>query len=130
MTREHDIRIWRVVEHHVHAVHDHVDCAGVRRGGLDETSAARGQNYMSIFAADAAGRWGDPEKVTDTSSDMSTAFISGIARHLPNATMTFDHYHLAAKLSEADEGQLVASLNLAHLRVADTHLNYLDAIGN
>ena len=42
-----------------------------------------------------------PAKVTDTSSDMSTAFISGIAQHLPNARMTFDRYHLAAKLSEA-----------------------------
>ena len=30
-----------------------------------------------------------------------TAFISGIGAHLPNARMTFDRYHLAAKLSEA-----------------------------
>ena len=44
---------------------------------------------------------GDPANVTDTSSDMSTAFISGITQHLPNATMTFDRFHLAAKLSEA-----------------------------
>jgi transposase len=42
-----------------------------------------------------------PEKVTDTSSDMSTVFISGIRAHLPNARMTFDRYHLAATLSEA-----------------------------
>jgi transposase len=34
---------------------------------------------------------------------MSTAFISGIETHLPNATMTFDRYHLAAKLSEATD---------------------------
>jgi transposase len=32
---------------------------------------------------------------------MSTAFISEIAQYLPNATMTFDRYRLAAKLSEA-----------------------------
>jgi transposase len=32
---------------------------------------------------------------------MSTAFISGIGVHLPNATRTFDRYHVAAKLSEA-----------------------------
>ncbi len=32
---------------------------------------------------------------------MSTAFISGITTHLPNATMTFDRFHLAAKISEA-----------------------------
>lgn len=32
---------------------------------------------------------------------MSTTFIAGIGEHLPNATMTFDRYHLAAQLSEA-----------------------------
>ena len=124
MTREHDTRIWRIVEHHVHAARDQLEGTSVRRVGMDETSAAKGQDYVSIFAdldprrvifategrsaetvarfaADLAVHGGDPEKVTDTSSDMSTAFISGIAQHLPNATMTFDRYHLAAKLSEA-----------------------------
>jgi transposase len=124
LTREHDTRIWRVVEHHVHAARDQLDCTSVRRVGMDETSARKGQDYISIFAdldaqrvifgtggrsadtvarfaADLAEHGGDPEKVTDTSSDMSTAFISGIAQHLPNARMTFDRYHLAAKLSEA-----------------------------
>ena len=124
MTREHDTRIWRVVEHHVRAARDQLDCTSVRRVGMDETSAAKGQDYISIFAdldacrvlfategrsaetverfvTDLAEHGGDPEKVTDTSSDMSTAFISGISQHLPNARMTFDRYHLAAKLSEA-----------------------------
>jgi transposase len=124
MTREHDTRIWRVVEHHVHAARDQLDCSGVRRVGVDETSARTGQDYISIFAdmharrvlfategrsadtvarfaADLADHGGDPMRITDTSSDMSTAFISGIGQHLPNATMTFDRYHLAAKLGEA-----------------------------
>jgi transposase len=124
MIREHDTRIWRVVEHHVHAARDQLDCSGVRRVGMDETSAARGQDDISIFAdldarrvifateersaetvarfaAELAEHGGDPAKVTDTSSDMSTAFISGISQYLPNARMTFDRYHLAATLSEA-----------------------------
>jgi transposase len=124
MTREHDTRIWRVVEHHGHAARDQLDCTGVRRVGMDETSARQGQDYVSIFAdldarrvifategrsadtvarfaADLTGHGGDPQKITDTSSDMSTAFISGISQDLPNARMTFDRYHLAAKLSEA-----------------------------
>ncbi len=124
MTREHDTRIWRVLEHHVHAARDQLDCSGVRRVGMDETSARRGQDYVSIFADLAAGRvlyategrsadtvagfaadladhHGDPKQISDTSSDMSTAFIAGIGQHLPNATMTFDRYHLAAKLGEA-----------------------------
>jgi transposase len=124
MTREHDTRIWRVVEHHVNAARDQLDCTSVRWVGMDETSARKGQDYISIFAdldarrvvfategrsaetvarfaADLVEHGGDPKKVTDTSSDMSTAFICGIGAHLPNARMTFDRYHLAAKLSEA-----------------------------
>jgi transposase len=124
MTREHDTRIWRVLEHHVHAARDQQDFSGVCKVGMDETSARKGQDYVSIFAdmqlgralfategrsadtvarfaADLAEHDGEPKKITDTSSDMSTAFISGIREHLPNATMTFDRYHLAAKLSEA-----------------------------
>ncbi len=50
MTREHDTRIWRVVEHHVLAARDQLDCSGVCRVGMDETSAAKGQDYISIFA--------------------------------------------------------------------------------
>ena len=124
MTREHDTRIWRVLEHHVRAARDREDFSAVTKVGMDETSARRGQDYVSIFAdmvrgrvlfategrssdtvagfaADLVEHGGDPKKVTDTSSDMSTAFIRGIAEHLPNATMTFDRFHLAAKLSDA-----------------------------
>ncbi|MGH3866196.1 MAG: ISL3 family transposase [Pseudonocardiaceae bacterium] len=124
MTREHDTRIWRIVEHPVRAARDQLDCTGVTRVGMDETAARKGQDYVSIvadldarrvvfategrsadtvarFATDLAEHGGDPDKVTDTSSDMSTAFIAGIGAHLPNARMTFDRYHLAATLSEA-----------------------------
>jgi transposase len=124
MTREYDTRIWRVLEHHIKAARDQQDFSAVTKVGMDETSARKGQDYVSIFADMVAGRvlfategrdaatvarfaaeladhGGDPANVTDTSSDMSTAFISGITQHLPNATMTFDRFHLAAKLSEA-----------------------------
>ena len=56
MTREHDTRIWRVLEHHVHAARDRADFSGMRRVGMDETSARNGQDYVSIFADLAAGR--------------------------------------------------------------------------
>jgi transposase len=124
LTREQDTRIWRVLEHHVRAARDREDFSAVTKVGMDETSARKGQDYVSIvadmmrgrvlfategrdaatvarFATDLAEHGGDPKTVTDTSSDMSAAFISGISQHLPNATMTFDRFHLAAKLSEA-----------------------------
>lgn len=124
MLGEHDTRIWRILEHHVAAARACVDYSKVRKVGMDETAAARGQDYVSIFADSEKGRvlfategrdkatvaafaddlaahGGDPAKISDTSSDMSTAFIAGIGEHLPNAAMTFDKFHVAAKLSEA-----------------------------
>jgi transposase len=124
MVREHDTRIWRLLEHHVGAARDLEDFSAVTKVGMDETSARKGQDYVSIFAdmearrvlfategrdsdtvarfaTDLAEHGGDPNKVTDTSSDMSTAFLSGITAHLPNARKTYDRFHLAAKLSEA-----------------------------
>jgi transposase len=50
MTREHDTRIWRIVEHHVHAARDQLGCTGLTRVGMDETAAAKGQDYISVFA--------------------------------------------------------------------------------
>lgn len=124
MVREHDTRVWRIVAHHVHAARAGEDFSGVRRVGMDETSARKGQDYISLFAdldagrvlfategrdagtvacfaADLSAHGGDPRQVRTISSDMSAAFISGIGEHLPNAALTFDRYHLAAKLSEA-----------------------------
>jgi transposase len=124
MVREHDTRVWRIVEHHVATARAKEDFSGVRRVGMDETSARKGQDYISLFAdldaarvlfategrdagtvarfaADLSAHGGDPTQVSTTSSDMSAAFISGIGEHLPNAQLTFDRYHLAAKLSEA-----------------------------
>lgn len=122
--REHDTRVWRIVEHHVATARAKEDFSEVRRVGMDETSARKGQDYISLFAdldagrvlfategrdagtvgrfaADLIGHGGDPKQITTTSSDMSVAFISGITEHLPNAQLTFDRYHLAQKLSEA-----------------------------
>jgi transposase len=122
--REHDTRIWRVVDHHVSAARACADYSKVRRVGMDETAAARGQDYVSIFAdsdtgkvlfategrdkatveafaQDLSAHGGNPAKISDTSSDMSVAFIAGIGEYLPNAAMTFDKFHIVAKLSEA-----------------------------
>ncbi|MGH3951393.1 MAG: helix-turn-helix domain-containing protein, partial [Pseudonocardiaceae bacterium] len=54
--REHDTRVWRIVEHHVHGARAGEDFSSVRRVGMDETSAARGQDYISLFADLDAGR--------------------------------------------------------------------------
>src|SRR5664279_2978512 len=49
MTREHDTRVWRVLEHHVAVQREKLSFADVRRVGMDETSARKGQDYVTTF---------------------------------------------------------------------------------
>jgi len=106
MTREHDTRLWRVVEHHVGAARASVDFSGVSQVGMDETSARRGQDYVSIFmdlqerrvmfatpgkdadtvkafAQDLSAHGGAPTtQVERVCCDMSPAFIKGVGAYL------------------------------------------------
>jgi transposase len=54
--REHDTLIWRILRHHVDAARACADYSAVRRVGMDETAAARGQDYVSIFADSDKGK--------------------------------------------------------------------------
>lgn len=125
MVGEHDTRIWRVLEHYVEVARASLDFSEVRRVGVDETSARRGQDYVSVFmdldsgrvmfatdgrnaatverfASDLAAHGGQPpEQVREVCSDMSPAFIRGIGEHLPDAEITFDRYHIIAELNKA-----------------------------
>jgi transposase len=106
MAREHDTRIWRVIEHHVNTARAGMDFSRVSDVGMDETSARRGQDYVSIFmdlkerrvmfategrdactvqafAADLSAHGGEPAtQIQRVCCDMSPAFIKGITEHL------------------------------------------------
>jgi transposase len=94
------------------------------RVGVDETAARRGHNYITVFVdLDAKrvlfacqGRSSDtlkefkdflkakganPKLVLEFSSDMSPAFMGGIEKYFPHATVTLDKYHLVAMVSKA-----------------------------
>jgi transposase len=112
---EHDTRLWRLLHHHVEAARAKVSMAEVSRVGVDETSAKRGQDYVSLFvdldapkprvlfategrdhstverfAADLAAHGGDPMRIRDVSADMSQAFERGVRASLPKAYLTYD----------------------------------------
>lgn len=95
------------------------DFSEVKRLAADETSKARGHDYITLvadadqrrvlfvtegrdaetikdFAADFTAHGGDPKAVDSISIDMSPAFISGVSKHLPNAQITFDKFHVIA----------------------------------
>jgi transposase len=112
-----DDRIWRVLDHYVPAARKLEDFSDVRAVGIDETAARRGHNYITLFYDLDAGRLlfacegrdadtiktfaedlhahrGDPDAIKAACIDMSRAYIAGVGRHLPNAAITFDRFHV------------------------------------
>lgn len=121
---EHDTRIWRVIDHYIQRTRAQSDYSEVSRVGMDETSARRGQDYISLFfdmnerrllfgtegrdhetvkafAEDLKAHNGAPENITDACLDMSKAFIKGVTEALPNAEITFDPFHLVKYMNDA-----------------------------
>ncbi len=114
MAGEHDTRVWRVLEHHVNTARAGLDFSAVTDIGMDETSARRGHDYVSIFmdltarrvvfategkdaatveafADDLGAHGGTPgTPIQRVTCDMSPAFIKGIREHLATAAAVDD----------------------------------------
>ncbi|MDA8206352.1 MAG: ISL3 family transposase [Thermaerobacter sp.] len=117
-------RVMSLCERYVDLAVAQQDLSGVESLAIDETSKARGHDYVTI-AADASRRaviavtgerdakaverlaqdirahGGDPGAVASISIDMSPSFIKGVARQFPNARVTFDKFHVVAHASHA-----------------------------
>jgi transposase len=121
---EHDTKIWRVVHHYVGKAIETIDLSALTQIAIDETSARRGHDYVTLFA-DFAKRCvvfvaegksseaidefvgfleshdGDRKRISDASIDMSQAFIAGVKANFPNADITFDWFHVMKLVNEA-----------------------------
>ena len=117
-------RVMAVCERYVDIALGLADFSAVKALAVDETSRARGHDYVTL-AADADARrvlfvtegrdagtlqalaadldaHGCPaEQIESVSIDMSPAFIKGCAEHLPNARITFDKFHVVWHASTA-----------------------------
>jgi transposase len=92
--------------------------------GMDETSRAKGHEYITLFVdlkkrrtifitegkdnttvkrfvEDFKEHNGDIERIKNVSCDMSPAFIKGVNDNLPNAEITFDKFHILKIINEA-----------------------------
>ncbi len=121
---EHDSMLWRVLHHHVDEALAQVDMSEVTRIGIDETSAKRGHDYITLvmdmdlrrllfategkdaptleaFKEDLKAHNGIPEQIQEASLDMSKAFIKGLREYFPNAYLTFDRFHVMKLVNEA-----------------------------
>ena len=126
MIEEHDTRLWRVLQHYVQEARSREDLSGLTTLGVDETSRAKGHNYITVFMdldqerrrvvfategkdAETIGEFredleahgGQAQQVQEACLDMSRAFISGLTEQFPAAELTFDSFHLARLLTDA-----------------------------
>lgn len=120
-------RVAALCERYVELALAQTDLSAVRELAIDETSRARGHDYITLAAdaterrviAVAEGRGADSiaqlttelqsrhcpaEQITSVSIDMSPAFIRGCAEHLPNARVTFDKFHVIGHANAAVDG--------------------------
>jgi len=119
-----DTRLWRVLTSYVAKARANEDFSAVRRVGIDETSSKKGHNYVTLcfdldrkkmlfgtegrdhetiekFVADLEAHGGNAENITDAAIDMSKAFIKGVTEQFPNATTTFDPFHVVKLMNDA-----------------------------
>lgn len=117
-------RVMAICRKYVDEAVAQADYSDVNSVAVDETSRARGHDYVTLvadsqrravifvtegkdaeaikaFSADLSAHNGDPEAIESVSIDMSPAFIKGVNENLPNARITFDKFHVIAHASAA-----------------------------
>jgi transposase len=116
--------LWRGLEYHVKKARETVSMAGVEQIGLDETSAKKGHEYITVvhdlpgkrllfvtpgrtnetvaaFKADFSAHGGNPDEIKHVCMDMSAAYIKGVTEQLPKAQISFDRFHVIAMANDA-----------------------------
>ena len=124
LTNTSDYRLWTLLELYVNAARFDEDYSNLHTVGMDETSAAKGHDYITLFVdleekktvfvtdgkgsetvkefvADLQEHNGKPEQVKQVSCDMSPAFIKGVREELTEAEITFDKFHIIKIINEA-----------------------------
>ena len=139
-------RVMAVCERYVHIALGLAAFSDVTALAIDETSRARGHDYVTL-AADALKRrvlfvtegrdaktikelaaYLDdldcpPEQIDTVSIDMSPAFIKGVSEELPNARSIFDKFHVVWHANAA-----VAKMRCIEQRTTKSLKGFLEAI--
>jgi len=123
IVRVSDNKLWRLLDFYVYSAKLDDDCSHLKVVGMDETSVAKGHEYITLFVdmherktihiADGKGHetvkdftsyleehQAEPDQITSVSCDMSPAFIKGVQTFLPKADITFDKFHIVKIINE------------------------------
>ncbi|TFJ92726.1 ISL3 family transposase [Lentibacillus salicampi] len=121
---EHDTRLWRVFKHYVNKAVEKIDVFNLKGVAMDETSRTKGHQYVTLFVDTetkqvifvTTGKGADVlqefcqfldhkgvsrSQIKDFCCDMSPSFISGIEENFPEASITFDKFHVMKMVNEA-----------------------------
>ena len=116
--------LWRLIDAHVGLARAKESYADVKIIGIDETSCAKGHDYITLvhdlgrsrliyatpgkdgttierFCKDIQTHQGKAEQIEVVCMDMSKAFIQGAAKHLPGAAIAFDRFHVIQMANKA-----------------------------
>lgn len=119
-----DYKVWSILDKYIEKARENSDYSHVTEIGMDETSIAKGHDYISLFVdlkrkktifvtegkdhgtvnafkADFERHNGNVSNITDVSCDMSPAFIKGIKENLPEAKITFDKFHIVKIINKS-----------------------------
>ena len=117
-------RIWRIFNFWIEKAVCSDDLSSVCEIGIDETSAKKGHDYVSLmvdmntrrvidvqegkdkevvkkFAYTLEGKGGNRKQIEQVCIDMSPSFIAGTLEMFSNAQQTFDKFHLIQHLNQA-----------------------------
>ena len=124
MLRVDSKRLWRRIEHYVGVARAQDDMSEVKVVGIDETSARRGHDYVTVvhdleakrllfmtqgkdhktvtgFQADLLAHGGNCDQIKHVCMDMSAAYVKGVTEQFPEAQISFDRFHVIALANAA-----------------------------
>ena len=124
LTKTSDDKLWNMLDRYINKTREHEDFKDIDAIGLDETSRAKGHEYITLFVDlkkrrtifitdgkdnttikrfkdDFTEHNGDVDNIKNVSCDMSPAFIKGVKENLPKAEITFDKFHILKIINEA-----------------------------
>jgi len=124
ITKTSDDKLWSMCERYIDNTREYENFEDIDAIGMDETSRAKGHEYITLFVDlkkrrtifitegkdnttvkrfkdDFIEHNGDVNTIKNVSCDMSPAFIKGVKENLPNAEITFDKFHILKIINEA-----------------------------